>query len=152
MAFGPLDVVACESNTATQPISRENVGSDSIGKSTKPTKDTKAKDTSDTDEQDPDVINAREAAAEAAEVAAKKAAASEKAKADEKSGDKTNELDPSFAGLDTRLAHAISAEPGIATRTDLEAWIASGKDLIDIDGIGPKTKPKVLEWLATPAA
>lgn len=51
-----------------------------------------------------------------------------------------------FPGLETRLALAI-IDSGIESPEALRAKIDDGYDIIDIDGIGKKTKPKVLEWI-----
>lgn len=51
-----------------------------------------------------------------------------------------------FPGLETRLALAI-IDSGIASPEALRAKVDEGYDVLDIDGIGKKTAPRVIEWL-----
>jgi hypothetical protein len=146
LAFSSLSVEATESES--QIVSRSNVGADAVHDS-KPS-DLQSAD-GKSDPEDPDEINRQEAIKEAAELVAAEAAKARKAVDDSKSAKtaEVKEIDASFAGLDVRLATAITSDPsaGIKTRADLDAWIRAGKDLIDLDGVGKKTKPKIIAWL-----
>jgi len=51
-----------------------------------------------------------------------------------------------FPGLETRLALAI-IDSGIASPEALRAKVDEGYDVLDIDGVGKKTAPRVIEWL-----
>jgi hypothetical protein len=60
-------------------------------------------------------------------------------------------IDPSFEGLDARLARALTSdERKLSTRDAVAKFVADGGDLLDVDGIGKKTKPVVLAWLGLP--
>lgn len=56
------------------------------------------------------------------------------------------ELDESFATLDKKWAKALTVH-GLANREAVAKFVADGKDLKEVDGIGNKTKIAIEAWL-----
>lgn len=88
---------------------------------------------------DPDELNAQDAAEDAA---AAQAAASD---GDDKPSDKpddTETVPAEFEGLTARVVGILAAN-GMATAADVKAWVESGKELTDLDGIGKAAAAKI---------
>jgi hypothetical protein len=56
-------------------------------------------------------------------------------------------IDPSLVGIPQRIAEAL-VKSQLTTKAELESYVASGKKLIDLDGIGPRTEMHLQNWLA----
>jgi len=56
------------------------------------------------------------------------------------------ELDESFATLDKKWAKALTVH-GLSNREAVAQFVADGKDLKEVDGIGNKTKIAIEAWL-----
>lgn len=84
---------------------------------------------------DPDELNAQDAAEDAA---AAQAAASE---GDDKPSDDAA-IPAEFEGLTARVVGILAAN-GMATAAEVKAWVESGKELTDLDGIGKAAAAKI---------
>lgn len=97
---------------------------------------------------DPDALNAQDRAAdEAAEAAA--AATNPTRERGDASDDDTNptrergdEVPEEFTGLTARVVGILSAN-GMSTAAQVKAWVESGKELTDLDGIGKAAAAKI---------
>lgn len=93
------------------------------------------------DPNDPDALNAADEAAERAE-----AARIEAEKAAAESQKTAAPIDASLEGLPARLQRALT-DQSLPTREAVAAYVAEGKDLVDLDDVGTKAAEKILEWL-----
>ncbi len=56
-------------------------------------------------------------------------------------------IDPSLDGLPVRIQKVLTVR-GLATKTAIQAYIAEGKKLDDVEDIGPKAASQIQSWLA----
>jgi hypothetical protein len=56
-------------------------------------------------------------------------------------------IDQSLVGIPQRIAEAL-VKSQLTTKAAIESYVASGKKLIDLDGIGPRTEMHLQNWLA----
>ena len=88
----------------------------------------------DTDEDDPSLVPARSASEGSAPVA-------EVAKTLEEIA-----IDPSLDGLPVRIQKVLTVR-GLATKAAIQSYIAEGKQLDDVEDIGPKAASQIQSWL-----
>jgi hypothetical protein len=62
---------------------------------------------------------------------------------------KTEEIaiDPSLDGLPLRIQKVLTTR-GLATKSAIQSYIAEGKQLDDVEDIGPKAAAQIQSWLA----
>lgn len=87
---------------------------------------------------DPDELNAQDAA----EDAAAQAAASEGDDDTNPTRERGDEVPEEFTGLTARVVGILAAN-GMATAAEVKAWVESGKELTDLDGIGKAAAAKI---------
>lgn len=148
LAFGTLTCQPVDESDTVEVIDRANVGADAVvGKPTK--SEPQSADV------DPDSLNDADAD-EDSKLESQTSTSGASTNANDKTSPPTTEpdppaLDPSFEGLDARLARALTTdERKLSTRDAVAKFVADGGDLLDVDGIGKKTKPVVLKWLGLP--
>lgn len=56
-------------------------------------------------------------------------------------------IDPSLSGIPIRIQQVLTAS-NLGTKSAIESYVAEGKKLIDVDGIGPRTEMHLTAWLA----
>ena len=60
---------------------------------------------------------------------------------------KTFTIDASLTGIPQRIAEALTISE-LPTKDAIQSYVNSGKKLIDLDGIGPRTETHLLGWLS----